>query len=111
MTRSKKKSRNNIRKLALDQIKSYFNEIEKIKSDNLPLANRYLDICRRISMRCKVRIPRSYKINICNNCKKLLIPGITSRVRIRNNKKTHITITCLYCKNQKRFYINKNENR
>jgi len=97
--------------MALEQIESYFKEIDEIGSKNLELANRYVEICRRISKRCKVHIPKRHKIKICNKCKKLLIPGITARVRMRNNRRTHITITCLYCKNQKRLYIGKEKSR
>ncbi|TFF89217.1 MAG: ribonuclease P [Promethearchaeota archaeon] len=109
MTRGKKRIWKNIKDRASNQIDSYFDEIDKIYQKDMNLANRYLAICRNIGMRCKVRIPRNKKILICNNCKKLLIPGKTARVRVRHNKRTHVTITCLNCKNFKRYYVEKKQ--
>ncbi len=111
MTRRKKQDWRSIKKIAERQIISYFEDIERMKPKDIELANRYVDICRRIAMRCKVRIPRIYKRQICNKCKGILIPGITARVRVRNNKRTHVTITCLRCKNYKRLYIDKSKGR
>ncbi|MBD3230702.1 MAG: ribonuclease P [Candidatus Lokiarchaeota archaeon] len=107
MPRGKKRYWKKIKEMASDQIDSYYNEIDKVYQKDMELANRYLEIARNIGMRCKVRIPRNKKILICKNCKKLLIPGKTARVRVRNNKKTHVTITCIECKNHKRYYIEK----
>lgn len=111
VSKRKRKNWDSIKRTALNQISSYFRDAEESYSKNMELANRYVDICRRISMRCKVRIPKIYKRKICNKCKKLLIPGKTSIVRVRHNKQTHVTITCLNCKHNKRYYIDKRKNR
>ena len=107
--KKKKNYRRIIRDRASEQMASYFEELDKVRDDDIELANSYLNICRNISKRCKVRIPRDRKILICKGCKQLIIPGKNARVRVRHNKRTHVVITCLNCKRQKRYYIEKNK--
>ena len=64
------------------------------------LADRYVDIARRISMRHRVSIPRELKRNVCKNCCGYLAPGINARVRIDGR---NILITCQRCGGIKRY--------
>ena len=54
----------------------------------------------KASSRNRLPIPRQTRHIICKGCKELLIPGISSRVRIRDGQK--IT-TCLNCGEIRRF--------
>ncbi|RLE49859.1 MAG: ribonuclease P [Candidatus Methanomethylicota archaeon] len=69
------------------------------------LAQRYVDLALRISKRCNVRIPKFLKRRICRKCKSLLKPGVTCRIRIRQNRSPHVSVTCLKCGNTTRYYI------
>jgi len=63
------------------------------------LADRYVKHAREIAMAAKVRIPQEQKRRICHGCKRLLVPGSTSRVRSthRKNYGSYLTVTCLNC--------------
>ncbi|MHA1835607.1 MAG: YhbY family RNA-binding protein [Candidatus Odinarchaeia archaeon] len=81
-----------------------------LKSFSLPkddhtLANRLLTIALKLSTRSRIRIPRAYKIFICNKCKRLLIPGRNLRVRIRTTREPHVVYKCLKCGFVKRFNL------
>ena len=54
----------------------------------------------KTSSRNRLPIPRQTRHIICKGCKELLIPGVSSRVRIRGGQK--IT-TCLNCGEIRRF--------
>jgi len=73
------------------------------------LAQRYVEIALNISRRMKVKIPLTYKLFICKRCKKLLVPGVNCRVRIRQRREPHLVITCLECKYIMRRPIKKNK--
>jgi ribonuclease P protein subunit RPR2 len=67
---------------------------EMVAVDDLELSRRYTDLAKRIGMRYTVRIPRDLKQMTCKECMVPLIPGRTSRVRIRNGRRI---VTCLEC--------------
>ena len=96
-----------MQKLALERIDFLMDKAIKIYSKNPDLANRYVDLVRRYSMSAKVTIPAKYKKLICHHCKKLLIPGISSRHRIQSRKKrgSRYVITCLNCNHTMHLYF------
>lgn len=67
------------------------------------IARRCARIALRISKKANIRVSKKYKIMICKKCHVLLIPGLNSRVRIRQNRMPHITITCLECGYRRRI--------
>ena len=67
-------------------------------TNDLNLADRYVEIARRISMKARVRIPPYLKLFICRGCKRILIPGKTARFRIKQKGgRKMIVISCLRC--------------
>ncbi len=62
------------------------------------LAQRYVELAMSIAKRARIKIPLPYKMFICKKCKTFLWPGVNCRVRIRQNRFSHISITCLKCK-------------
>ncbi len=90
-----------IQKLALERIEFLMERAVEIYSKNSDLANKYVDLVRKYSMSSKARIPIKYKKIICKKCKKLLIPGVSSRHRIQSRKKrgSRYVVTCLNCNN------------
>lgn len=64
------------------------------------LANRYVGIARRISMRHRVSIPRELKRSVCKECYAYLKPGSNARVRTDGR---NVVITCLKCGGIRRY--------
>jgi ribonuclease P protein subunit RPR2 len=85
------------KQIALTRIQILFRLAMQVFNKNPTLAQRYVELARRISMRCKVRIPSEYKKLICHHCKQFIIPGIGCRVRTQQKREPHVVITCLYC--------------
>ena len=88
------------RKIARERIEILFNEAEETFAKNQKLANRYVELARKIAMKLRLRIPRNYKRRYCKHCYSYLKHGINSRVRI--HKKT-LLIYCSNCKNYTRI--------
>ncbi|MBS7643653.1 ribonuclease P [Candidatus Bathyarchaeota archaeon] len=85
------------KQIALNRIQILFRLAIQVFHRNRILAQRYVELARRISMRCKVRIPPEYKRLVCRHCKQFILPGIGCRVRIQLKREPHVVITCLYC--------------
>ena len=96
-----------IRTLALERIDYLMKTAIQIYSKNPEIAERYVQLARRYSMSSKAEFPLQYKQMICHNCKKLLLPGFTSRHRIQSRKKrgTRYIITCLHCNHLVHMYF------
>jgi len=83
-----------------------FNLAEKTAlSGELELADRYVDIARRISMRSKASIPKEFKRRFCKHCYKYLVPGLNSRIRVCRGK---IIVYCEHCQKFTRIPIKNN---
>lgn len=86
--------------MAEQRIGRLFRLAQDIYPKSPELANRYVDIARRISMRHRVSIPREFKRRICKECGSFLVPGENCRIRIDGK---NIIITCLKCGAIKRY--------
>lgn len=83
------------------------NAFKRMLEHDEGLAQRYVYLARRISMKSRVRIPRRWKIFICRGCKKLMVPGLNCRVRVQRRRNPHVVLTCLMCGHVKRFNYKK----
>ncbi|MBU0470546.1 MAG: ribonuclease P [Nanoarchaeota archaeon] len=83
------------KEIALQRIKTLFEEAENNFSKNKALSNRYVALARKIAMKVKIRIPLDLKRRFCKHCYKYLMPGVNSRVRTREGK---VIISCFECK-------------
>ena len=102
--RKYKKKPESQRKIALERIKTLFKEAGKAFKKNKALADRYVALARKISMRYKVPIPRELKRRFCKHCYRFMMPGVNCRVRTKNKK---VIYYCLQCKKYRRFVISK----
>jgi len=68
-------------------------ETQALKGD-LALAQRYIELARRIATRIVVPLPSSVKRRVCKNCGTYLLPGSTSRTRIHRGR---IVLYCTRC--------------
>ncbi len=62
------------------------------------LADRYVDLARKISMKVNLRLPSSIKRRFCKSCGTYFRPGVNCRVRTREGKVIY------YCFNCKKTY-------
>ena len=95
------------RRIALERIRILFRLArETIRSDKA-LAQRYVQIARRLAMAARVRLPREYRRMVCRHCKSFIVPGINCRVRIQQRREPHVVITCLECGSHTRIPLRK----
>ncbi|NWF87264.1 ribonuclease P [Candidatus Bathyarchaeota archaeon] len=97
------------RRIAMQRIQTLFRLARNTFHENPLLAQRYVDTARKIAMTAKIRLPIEYKRQICKHCKSFILPGVNSRVRIKQQREPHVVITCLKCGKQARIMIRKKE--
>jgi len=89
--------------IAQNRIKKLFLMAEqKALSGDFNLANRYVTLARKISMRCLVPIPKEFKRKFCKHCYSYLLPNVTGRVRIHRGK---LIIFCNACQKYTRLML------
>jgi len=105
MKRSNKKEEQ--KKIAKKRIKTLFLLAENNALEGkLSLSNRYVQIARKISMRCLVPIPPEFKRRFCKHCYSYLLPSVNSRYRIHDKR---LVIFCFNCKKYTRFPLKNKE--
>jgi len=95
MTKRNARDKKQQKTIALSRIRQLFSMAEqRALSGNLPLANRYVELARKISMRHLVPIPKEYKRCFCKHCYSYLLPHTSCRMRIHRGK---LVIYCHTC--------------
>jgi ribonuclease P protein subunit RPR2 len=98
MSKKRKTDKQMQKTIAKNRIKKLFLMAEQKAFDsNFILADRYVDIARKISMRCLVPIPVEFKRSFCKHCYSYLLPSINSRTRINKGK------IIIFCKNCQKY--------
>lgn len=82
-----------MRRIAAERIQMLLERARDEKDERR--RKRYVELARRISMRCRVRIPCELKRWICKGCGTYM-DADSCRVRVRGGKGLIIT-TCLKC--------------
>ena len=88
--------------IAKHRIRKLFSEADKVFSTNKKLADRYVELARKIGMKMNVRLPKKLKRKFCKYCNHYLKPGVNSRVRIHKHR---VIIYCMGCKKFTRIPI------
>ena len=106
-------SKKEIGRIAHKRIRILFTLARQAVHENPELADRYADIARRIAMKARVHLPKEFRLLFCRRCKRFILPGVSSRVRLQPRREPHATITCMHCGSHVRIpykrRINKNE--
>lgn len=92
-----------VKDLAQQRIEELMSLAIATAPDDLPLANRYVEMASKLATRHRVRLPSKWKRLVCRRCKSLLVPGRTSRIRMQQERQPHMTVTCLRCGAIKRY--------
>ena len=82
-------------KIAKERIEILFNLAEK-ELKNPERGRRYVELARKIGMRCNVRLTPEQKRKFCKKCNQLLIPKKTCEIKTNPQKKL-MEIKCLNC--------------
>ena len=69
------------------------------------LAEKQANLAKRISTHYRIRMPYELRINFCKKCKKFIVPGINSRIRVGRTPLKSIRITCNFCEHTYRKVI------
>ena len=93
-------SKKELKKKTRVEIINLFKQAEIVFSKDKKLANRYVKLARRMTMKVNLKIPSELKRKFCKHCYSFLMPGINCRVRTRDNK---VVYYCLECKKFMRF--------
>ncbi len=97
------------KQIALQRVHTLFQLAKEAIHENPELAQRYIQIARRIAMRTRLRLPKVYKSQICRKCKSFILPGVNCRFRIQQRRESHMVITCLNCGGISRIPLNGRE--
>ena len=92
-----------IKQIALLRIHTLFSLAKEVIHEDPELAQRYIQIARKIAMRTRLRIPKEYRGLICRKCKSFILPGVNCRIRIKQKRESHMVLTCLNCGGHTRF--------
>lgn len=83
-----------IKKIALERVEILMRRAEEVFHSDRKLASRYVQLARKIAMRCTVRMPKRWKRRFCKRCGAFLVAGANCRVRTHEGR---VVITCLEC--------------
>ena len=61
------------------------------------LAERQALLAKKIRMKYKIKMPYEIRSSFCKKCKKFIVPGINSKVRIGRSNVKSIRVTCNFC--------------
>jgi ribonuclease P protein subunit RPR2 len=101
------RARRENRAIALERIRILFQRAQTVIHSEPELAQRYVELARKLSMRYKVKIPVEFKRRICKHCKRFILPGYTCRIRIQQKREPHVVMTCLICGEHMRIPLRK----
>jgi len=93
------------RKVALERMHVLINNAISNARLNPDLAQRQASLARRISTHYIIKMPYELRINFCKKCKKFIVPGINSRIRVGRTPLKSIRITCNFCEHTYRKVI------
>jgi len=86
-----------VKQIAMQRIRTLFSLAKEVIHEDPKLAQRYVELARKIAMRTRLRLPKEYRRMVCRHCKSFILPGVNCRVRIQPKREPHIVITCLNC--------------
>lgn len=107
MSYKSNKNKKNQKEIALNRIKKLFLLAENKSHENdFALANRYVFLARKISMKYLIPIPAEFKRRYCKHCYSYLLPSVNSRYRLHDKR---LVIFCFNCKKYTRLPIKHKE--
>ena len=91
--------------LALEHINALMERAILLATQSkIELAEKVALLARKMARWMGIKLGK-WRYFFCRHCKSFIFPGITARVRVRNNRFTHVVIYCKKCKNFNRIRI------
>jgi ribonuclease P protein subunit RPR2 len=84
-----------LKELARDRVKILVASALKEKDDKL--AARQAMQAKKIAMRFRLRLAYDIRQLYCKRCKRFIVPGRNSRIRLGRSNTRAVRITCLRC--------------
>jgi len=94
------KSGNSQQTIAIERIAILFNEANENYKSRPDLANRYVSLARKISLKYKVKFNELQKMQFCKKCGHYLSSGYNSKIRASRGK---LLIHCSDCGSKRAF--------
>ena len=85
------------KQIALQRVSIMFSLAKQKAQTDPELAQRYVQLARKIAMRARLRLPREYRFLVCRKCKSFILSGVNCRTRMQSRREPHLVITCLSC--------------
>ncbi|MCW4027322.1 MAG: ribonuclease P [Candidatus Bathyarchaeota archaeon] len=102
----KKRSRQSeAKRLARARIKLLWEQASEIAKTDPEGARQRMQVALKVAQKVRIKVPQEIKRKICRRCGMVLVPGESCRARMRNNRSTHLTVTCIACGNITRYYV------
>lgn len=95
------------KRIAAQRVQTLFHLARENINEDYALAQRYVEMARKIAMAARIHLPKEYRRQVCRHCKSFILPGVNCRVRVRQRREPHIVITCLNCGKQMRTPLKK----
>jgi ribonuclease P protein subunit RPR2 len=93
----RKKSRDEQKEIASERIEILFVLADAAAlSEDLECADQLITQAKKIAMKYNLRTPRELRRKVCKFCWGYLLPGVTSRVRVKS-KDLRVEARCLRC--------------
>ena len=86
-----------IRQIAFERMEILIANASSNARKNPKLSQRQALLARKISTKHRIRMPYEIKMMFCKKCKKFMVPGINSRIRLGRSTVKSIRITCNFC--------------
>ena len=96
-----------IKQIAKQRIEILFEQAKLVVKANHKFAAEYIGSARRIAMAAKIRLPIEFRRETCKDCNVLFVHGVNCRVRVKQKREPHVTVTCLNCGKQTRYMLKK----
>ena len=82
------------KKIASQRVRILYNLALENFDEHPERAARYAELLKKIALRHNLTLPKDIKLGLCKKCGSLLIPGRTSRSRLKEGR---LVQTCLNC--------------
>ncbi|MDE1857115.1 MAG: ribonuclease P [Candidatus Micrarchaeota archaeon] len=92
-----------VKQIAEERIVTLFGLAEKAAPEDRKLSSKYVKYLRRIAAHYKVGMPKGIRDRICTRCNLVLVPGITSTVRIASSK-GYVAYKCDSCGSERHIH-------
>ncbi|CAG8597940.1 17822_t:CDS:2, partial [Racocetra persica] len=73
----------------------------------IPLSRFYISTMKSIGTKQVLRIDPSIKRTLCKKCESVLLPGLTSRIRIKPKPEPQLQVMCTQCGTARGYPIRK----